>query len=1218
MGAALVHDPEVEEIHQELATLLLDEIIEASAFGKTGEAETLIHKWKQHLLFLDQEVRQFYQSRLDRKLKDQITTTRLRRGILIGRNEDREKISMEINQGRRMISLVGTAGVGKTRLAVEVLEDLYSPGVRSLFCDLTEAKDELEVARVIGDALEVRLNDRNLIGGLLQEIKNQPTLLLLDNAERVADIVARIAQTWLQNTENLYIVVTSRLRINIPEEFCIVLNPLSTLESLELLLRKGQLVKPSFNITPENRERAARVVQNLDGLPLAIELAAARLSMLTLEQIEEHLDERFSLLRSRGKEVPALQAALDWSWELLDPWSKSVLAQASIFHGGFSLSASKSVIQVLGWTEAPAMIDILEDLNEASLLLKEQGKYSIRYRMLESISAYANQKLKTEETFDWEQTSFRHADYYSEYGNKSFLVRLQKSSDAQKYRHKLVLELDNLVAGTHRGTSVSATKCCFAALKILDLKGPVSLGIELLAEVLKFPDLPDSTRMNLQLHRGKYLRMSGRTSEAKMLFNNEIASRVTEEHGLDKIDPEFAQLKESVNVAFQEGDFNQAKNSAEALIDMCKNSENQAGLGEAYSNLAVLYRSFNEYELAIPQYENAILVLNDAERAVAELCLGNLYRLLGRYKLAGRFYDTAMTTFRDQELVQQEAECLANRSKCYQAEGDHHSAKDGYCVAIKKFKVSGDHRNEAYYTAELAGLYVIQNRFDEALLKIDEGLLLCKTGFPDVRYFLQGVQALCYAKIDDFDQALKVLDACQKFPKEMSWAYIEYLFVKAQVQILAQQQKKAKRTLNAIEVTLDERALPVHSHPGKSLLALRFMLYKPRLERSRKEEVVLLEADHWIALGKIDTDEGKFEEGLEKLKKAFNIYHVNFDLLGEGKTLTLIGSRLNTLGEHSKAMNHFQDALSIFQQIGELQLEGDVLRNLGTFYQNSGRLDQALECWERAININRASGDRVAESMSLGNLGNLLSSLGRMDEAIIMLEKALLLHQEIGHKSSQARVIAHLASIYCIRGEFEKSLQLHDQSITISRTVGTILNQAIFLGNKALVYVIQGDYDKALVEFNQAAEINEKIGNRRSLGINFGNIGDVWYRKGNLDNSAEYLEKAIGLCDEFKSPASGAFRGILGLVLAEKGEFNRAKEVLSFGEVLIQPIPLEYSKFLCRKGTVQLLEGRHDEALESLLVVETYIAELSLKEDAELAVMAQTLKDGLAQEKTID
>ena len=250
-------------------------------------------------------------------------------------------------------------------------------------------------------------------------------------------------------------MVTSRINLDIEEECVVNIQPMSLLEAVELFVVYAQQNRPDFTLCSDNKSLIIEIVSRLDYLPLAIELAAARTSMISLEDILERLSNRFELLQGRLRDPQkiALQGALDWSWDLLSDYGKSALVQCSAFEGGFDLQAAEAIIDLSQFDSPPNTIDIIEALCDDHLIYKElQEDASFRYGMLVSIHEYAKEKQMTDASGDilQKQTAFRHAKYFAQ---------ITSTCSIQDYG----VELNNFISATQKGLPDDAFICCQAA-----------------------------------------------------------------------------------------------------------------------------------------------------------------------------------------------------------------------------------------------------------------------------------------------------------------------------------------------------------------------------------------------------------------------------------------------------------------------------------------------------------------------------------------------------------------------------------------------------------------------------------------------------------------------------------------------------------------------------------------------------------------------------------
>ncbi|GHE82530.1 ATP-binding protein [Streptomyces fumanus] len=331
---------------------------------------------------------------------------RARLTSFVGRDGDIRALRDDL-RAARLVTLLGPGGAGKTRLSQEAAEaagDIAPDGV--WLAELAPVDDPAAVPEAVLTAVGAR--ETVLYGAGAEEIRaaterpgtaverlvehcgRRRMLIVLDNCEHVVDAAARLAEHLLAHCPHLTVLATSREPLGVPGELLRPVEPLPEPAALELLADRGAAARPGF-CTEDDPEACAEICRRLDGLPLAIELAAARLRMLTPRQIADRLDDRFRLLTSGSRTVlprqQTLRAVVDWSWELLDEDEREVLRRLSVFAGGCDLAAAEAVC-------GPAALDALGSLVDKSLVVAAPtGDGEMRYRMLETVAEYAAERL---------------------------------------------------------------------------------------------------------------------------------------------------------------------------------------------------------------------------------------------------------------------------------------------------------------------------------------------------------------------------------------------------------------------------------------------------------------------------------------------------------------------------------------------------------------------------------------------------------------------------------------------------------------------------------------------------------------------------------------------------------------------------------------------------------------------------------------------------------
>lgn len=343
------------------------------------------------------------------------TTLPLQPGPLIGRDEEVATGARLLTQPQvRLLTLTGPPGIGKTRLALEMarrVEGAFADG--AWFVDLAPVRDPAGVPAAIARALRLRhLPAPAPLDGLIDHLQDRAILLLLDNFEQVVAAAAQVAEL-LAACGRLTCLVTSRTALRVPWEHSFPVPPLSvpdlsgpeeasadpgglaSVPAVALFLERARALVPAFQLTGDNARAVAEICVRLDGLPLAIELAAARIPILTPQQIAARLGDRFRLLTGGSRSWPdrhrTLQAVVDWSYDLLSVEEQAVLRRLGVFVGAFTLEAAAEVVAGPPVRD-DRVLDLIAALVDHSLLVVDAGRPA-PYRLLETIRHYALARL---------------------------------------------------------------------------------------------------------------------------------------------------------------------------------------------------------------------------------------------------------------------------------------------------------------------------------------------------------------------------------------------------------------------------------------------------------------------------------------------------------------------------------------------------------------------------------------------------------------------------------------------------------------------------------------------------------------------------------------------------------------------------------------------------------------------------------------------------------
>ena len=316
----------------------------------------------------------------------------------VGRDEEMAEIAALI-EAHSLVSLVGTGGAGKTRCAIQLGAELVGgPRDGVWFVELAPISDPALVTSAIARVLSVQGSaNRPLLDTLLSHLKRKGLLLIIDNCEHLIDEVRKVSAAILQGCPDVHILTTSRERLNIAGEEVYRVPSLPVPSAMQLFRDRAASADKRFALTEENEPYVAEVCRQLDGIPLAIELAAARVKVLSPQQLAQKLDERFRVLtggdRSALPRQQTMRALIDWSYDLLADDERAIFRRLSIFAGGFTLETASAVCSDERIDEL-SVLDLLSSLVDKSLVQAEPAGGGMRYRLLESTRQYAHEKLR--------------------------------------------------------------------------------------------------------------------------------------------------------------------------------------------------------------------------------------------------------------------------------------------------------------------------------------------------------------------------------------------------------------------------------------------------------------------------------------------------------------------------------------------------------------------------------------------------------------------------------------------------------------------------------------------------------------------------------------------------------------------------------------------------------------------------------------------------------
>jgi predicted ATPase len=372
----------------------------------------------------------------------------------VGRDRELEQLGRLVTD-HRVVSLVGPGGTGKTRLAVEAarrvrrsfhgrvaLVELAAIGPEGATENVPRAAvDALGLVDVPSDGVV-----RDATALLVRALRSPRTLLVFDNCEHVLDAAAALVARIVADCPGARVLATSREPLAVPGETAVPVAPLDEAAAVRLFAERAAAVRPGFTVTPDNRGGVEEICRRLDGLPLAIELAAARIKVLPPDEIARRLDDRFRLLRAGPRTVEprqqTLQAMVDWSYALLSTSEQQVFTRLGVCAGGISLDGAELICSG-GSVDSLDVLDLVGRLVDKSLVLADHAEGGTpRFRLLETLRAYAVDRLRDGE--EWEDAHRRHAEYIADLAEAAWIGL--RGPDQSEWFARLDLEHDNVRA----------------------------------------------------------------------------------------------------------------------------------------------------------------------------------------------------------------------------------------------------------------------------------------------------------------------------------------------------------------------------------------------------------------------------------------------------------------------------------------------------------------------------------------------------------------------------------------------------------------------------------------------------------------------------------------------------------------------------------------------------------------------------------------------------
>ncbi len=600
-----------------------------------------------------------------------------------------------------LVTIVGIGGSGKTRLALQVAADLlagYTHG--AWLVELAPVTDSKQVPEAVAAALGVReYPGFSLRASLLDHLSTRQLLLVLDNCEHLVVAVAEFVETVVAAAPDARILCTSRESLGIAGERVWRIPSLALPsvgpeaaapglvqnEAVLLFAERARTASPAFRLSAENLPAVARVCVRLDGIPLAIELAAARVKVLSVDQVAARLDDRFRLLTGGSRTALArqqtLQATMDWSFDLLTDQERALLRRLSVFAGGWTLDAAEAVCAD-ETVAREAVLDLLTRLVDKSLVEVDGGTVP-RYRMLETVRQYGQEKLLAAEAAPHVRS--RHRDWFQVLAADA--AGHLRGPEQKVWLERLERERDNL----HTALGWSAEDDPDRALRMAAdlwrfwyLRGRLSTGGEWLEEVLQKAPTPTAAR-------------------AKALNGAAV-------------------------LAYAAGNYDRAVSLAHQAVALARTFDDRQGFASGVLVLGTAHLAQGEFARAAALVDESLTAFRDAGdvwgQALALSVLGDLALNRGEYDRAVQVYEESVALFR--QVGDAWGIALSQRGSGFAArlQGDYDLAVSLQAASLALARELGDRTGISYSLVQLGFLQWRQGEYARAAAALQESLAL--------------------------------------------------------------------------------------------------------------------------------------------------------------------------------------------------------------------------------------------------------------------------------------------------------------------------------------------------------------------------------------------------------------------------------------------------------------------------------------------------------------
>jgi non-specific serine/threonine protein kinase len=721
-------------------------------------------------------------------------------GTFIGRQQELAEVKrLILDEKAPVVTLLGPGGMGKTRLAQQVAHVLAQPFPGGCWwADLTAATSAARIARAVLAAFGAAAAEGEApVERVSSVLHYRPRLLLvLDNFEQVVEHATATVGEWRQRAPHVQFLVTSREPLGLAGERHYELAPLpipdanappesverlAQYASVELFVRRAQEADARFKLDPSNAADVARICAKLEGLPLALELAAARIKIAKPAQMLKKFDQKFQFLKSTRRDLSdrqrTLEGAIQWSYDLLEPWEQSAFLQVAAFAGGFSLDAAEAVIDLAAFSDAPAVIDLVQSLREKCLLRTVDERYELRLGMYQSIREFGEQK-RIAEFSPVEEISLqeRVAEYliaYCETWRQAI-----HSRDGVEALDRIALETENLFAvqdwAAAQNRSELTAGAILALAAMMAVRGPADQRRPRLERAL--PGAPASCRGRLLAELSLACHASGDWDQAAEYADRAVADGQAALEIATRNTDDLAHLARALG---QQGVMRRLRGDTAGALESFRQSEETARQADDRHAMtaAIAQRGFLVWQCG--EFDEALECYARAERLARELGdradLAVIARQRGQLYAQRGDYAAALADFEQAERLAKELEdrrllhlATSARGTIYSDQGKFNEALECYEKAERLARQLGEKRSVAVNRGNRGLVYADRGEYEKALsYYADAEALNREVGVPSGIALNIGNRGAALAGLGRYDEALACLNEAERLHQKI-------------------------------------------------------------------------------------------------------------------------------------------------------------------------------------------------------------------------------------------------------------------------------------------------------------------------------------------------------------------------------------------------------------------------------------------------------------------